>query len=216
MDRAISSYIPTIAMLEHARRAPARPAGPMLIVAPGNASTAGLMTDPAATGEQPAVRVLADAAATPDSVLSALPHHGRVYFACHAASDLNDPSAGFLELYGQQHLAVARVAALRLGNAEFAFLGACSTYRGGAVLADEAIHLGGAFRLAGYRHVVATLWPIKDSLTANEITRAVRQGIAGPAGTATTAACLHQAARRQRDRVTRFPSLWAAYVHSGS
>jgi hypothetical protein len=216
MDRVVSSYIPTIAMLEHARRAPARPAGSMLIVAPGTVGTGGLMTEPAATGEQAAATVLANAAATPDAVLSALPDHGRVHFACHAASDLNDPSTGFLELYGQQHLAVATVAALRLDHAEFAFLAACSTYQGGTTLADEAIHLGGAFHVAGYQHVVATLWPMKDSLTAREITRAVHQGIAGPAGTATTAACLHQATRQQRDRVPRAPSLWAPYVHSGS
>ncbi len=216
MDRVVSSYIPTIAMLEHARRAPARPGGSMLIVAPGTVGTGGLMTEPAATGEHADATVLAGAAATPDAVLSALPAHGRVHFACHAANDLNDPSTGFLELYGQEHLAVATVAALRLDNAEFAFLAACSTYQGGTTLADEAIHLGGAFRLAGYQHVVATLWPIKDSLTAAEITRAVHQGIAGPAGTAATAACLHQATRQQRDRVHRAPSLWAPYVHSGS
>jgi CHAT domain len=217
IDRVISSYIPTIATLEHARRAPARPAESMLIVAPGNAGTGGLMTEPTAPGEQAdATVLLAGAAATRDAVLSALPAHGRVHFACHGASDLNDPSTGFLELYGQEHLAVATVAALRLGNAEFAFLAACSTYQGGTTLADEAIHLGGAFRLAGYQHVVATLWPIKDSLTAGEITRAVHQGIAGPAGTAATAACLHKATRQQRDRVSRAPSLWAPYVHSGS
>ena len=87
---------------------------------------------------------------------------------------------------------------------------------GTTTLADEAIHLGGAFRLAGYQHVVATLWPIKDSLTAAEITRAVHQGISGPAGPAATAAALHYATRLQRDRVPFAPSLWAPYVHSGS
>jgi tetratricopeptide (TPR) repeat protein len=212
MDRVISSYIPTIGMLAHARQVPARTAGPLLIVAPGNAGTGGLMTETTTTD----VTVLAGAAATPDAVRSALPGHSRVHFACHAASDLNDPSAGYLELHDQQRLAVAKVAALRLGQAEFAFLAACSTYQGGTSLADEAIHLGGAFHLAGYRHVVATLWPIKDSPTASEITKAVYQGIAGPAGAATTAACLHRATRQQRDRVPHAPSLWAPYVHSGS
>jgi hypothetical protein len=216
MDRVTSSYIPTIAMLQHARRAPARPAGPMLIVAPGNAGTGGLTTEPAAVAGQADATVLAGTAAAPDAVLSALKSHDRVHFACHAASDLNDPSTSFLELYGQEHLAVATVAALRLANAEFAFLAACSTYQGGTTLADEAIHLGGAFHLAGYQHVVATLWPIKDSPTAGEITRAVHQGIAGPAGTAATAAFLHHATRLQRDRVPFAPSLWAPYVHSGS
>jgi hypothetical protein len=219
MDRVISSYIPTIRVLEHARRPPERGSGATLIVAPGNAGTGGLPQEAAATAERATVTVLAGAQATPDAVRSALPCHSRVHFACHAVSDLNDPSLGYLELHGpggDGRLAVADVAALRLGHAEFAFLGACSTYQGGAALADEAIHLGGAFHLAGYRHVVATLWPIKDSLTAARITAAVHQGIAGPAGVTATAAALHQVTRRQRDRAPDAPSLWAPYVHSGS
>ena len=111
---------------------------------------------------------------------------------------------------------MATVAALRLADAEFAFLAACSTYQGGTTLADEAIHLGGAFRLAGYRHVVATLWPIRDSPTAGQITTAVHQSIAGPAGPTATATSLHHATCLQRDRVPFAPSLWAPYVHSGS
>jgi tetratricopeptide (TPR) repeat protein len=216
MDRVISSYTPTVGMLVHTRQAPARTAGPMLIVAPGNAGTGGLVTEPTAAGKEEAVTVLADEAATPDAVLSALPGHGRVHFACHATSDLNDPSTGYLELYGLEHLAVAKVAALRLGHAEFAFLAACSTYQGGTMLADEAIHLGGAFHLAGYQHVIATLWPIKDSPTAAKITQAVHQGIAGSAGVAATAASLHRATRERRDWAVSAPSLWAPYVHSGN
>lgn len=216
IDRVISSYIPTIGMLERARQAPAQTAGSMLIVAPGNAGTGGLMTEPEATGKRTGVTVLAGPAATPGAVLSALPNHGRVHFACHAASDLDDPSAGFLELHDRRHLAVADVAALRLLHAEFAFLGACSTYQGGSTLADEAIHLGGAFHLAGYRHVVATLWPIKDSPTAARITQAVHQGLTGPAGVAATAASLHRVTRQHRDWAPHAPSLWAPYVHSGT
>lgn len=208
IDRVISSYIPTIRMLEHARRAPARTAGSTMIVAAGNTGTGGL----AATG----ATVLSGAAATPGAVLSALRRHGRVHFACHAASNLSDPSTGYLELHDQQHLAVADVAALHLADAEFAFLAACATYQGGTTLADEAIHLGGAFQLAGYRHVVATLWPIQDSPAAARITQAVHQSIAGPAGVAATAASLHQATRQHRDRAPHAPSLWAPYVHSGS
>ncbi|HLK00815.1 MAG TPA: CHAT domain-containing protein [Streptosporangiaceae bacterium] len=207
MDRVISSYIPTIRMLEHTRQAPARTVGSTLIVAAGSIGTVDLTSG---------VTVLAGAAATPDAVLSALRCHGRVHFACHAASNLSDPSTGYLELHDQQHLAVADVAALRLVHAEFAFLAACATYQGGTTLADEAIHLGGAFHLAGYRHVVATLWPIHDSPTAARITQAVHQSIAGAAGVAATAASLHEATRQHRDRAPHAPSLWAPYVHSGS
>ena len=62
----------------------------------------------------------------------------------------------------QRPLTVVDVARLRLDDAGLAFLSACSTARPGGRLADEAIHLASAFQLAGYRHVIATLWPIGD------------------------------------------------------
>jgi CHAT domain-containing protein len=44
----------------------------------------------------------------------------------------------------------------------FAFLSACHTFTGVLSLADEAIRLASAFQVAGYRHVIATLWWISD------------------------------------------------------
>jgi CHAT domain-containing protein len=38
----------------------------------------------------------------------------------------------------------------------------CLLARPGGRLADEVIHLASAFQFAGYRHVIATLWPIGD------------------------------------------------------
>jgi len=110
---------------------------------------------------------------------------------------------------------VADITSLRLGQAELAFLSACSTYQGGSALADESIHLGSAFQLAGYRHVVATLWPTLDSSPSVRIAETVHRDTAGHAGLAATANALHRATRRERDRFPHAPSAWAAYVHSG-
>lgn len=142
--------------------------------------------------------------------------YGRVHFDCHATSELSNPSGSRLELYGAERLALADVIGLRLDHADFAFLAACSTYQGGTMLADETIHLGAAFQLAGYRHVVGTLWPMKSTPTADRIAAAVHQAIAGSEGVAATPAVLHRAIRQQRDAAPGMPSLWAPYVHSGS
>ncbi len=87
-----------------------------------------------------------------------------MHFACHGANDLSNPSASSLLLTDHQErpLTVTDVARLRLDDAGLAFLSACSTARPGRRLIDEAIHLASAFQLAGYRHVIATLWPIGD------------------------------------------------------
>jgi hypothetical protein len=227
IDRVISSYTPTLRVLEQSRRPSGHAAGDLLIVDPGtldNSEEARARRRAAAWRKRKGVKPLEDAAATPEAVLSDLKparsepgpaRYGRVHFDCHATSELGNPSRSRLELYGRQPLALADVTALRLDHAEFAFLAACSTYQGGTMLADEAIHLGGTFQLAGYRHVVGTLWPMKNTLTADRIAAAVHEAIAGSGGVAATAAALHRATRQQRDRAPAMPSLWAPYVHGG-
>lgn len=105
------------------------------------------------------------------------------------------------------------LARLHLDDADLAFLSACSTARPGATLADEVIHLASAFQLAGYRHVIATLWPISDSHTAgiaDDLYAALESN-----GTAGTAAALHTVTRQPRDRCKGTPSVWASYIHTG-
>ena len=52
---------------------------------------------------------------------------------------------------------------LQESPAFLAYLSACSTGSNqGEGLSDEAIHLVSAFQLAGFRHVVGTLWEVSD------------------------------------------------------
>lgn len=102
--------------------------------------------------------------ATHDAVTSALPDHDCVHFACHGYSDLDNPSASYL-LLADRPLSVTDLTHMRLPNAELAFLSACTTARAGTALPDEPIHLAAACQLAGYRHVIASLWPISDTDT---------------------------------------------------
>ena len=107
------------------------------------------------------------------------------------------------------------VARLRLDGAGLAFLSACSTARPGGRLADEAIHLASAFQLAGYRSVVATLWPVGDQhavdLAADIYTTLTATGEGDVAG------AVHAAARRMRRRWgPEMPSVWASHIHAGT
>jgi len=158
---------------------------------------------------------LAEQDATFSAVAETLPTCGWVHFACHAASDLTNPSASHLVLadHGTRPLTVLDLARLRLHDRELAYLSACATARTGPRLADEAVHLAGALQLAGYRHVIATLWPIVDR-PAVRITTGVYEAL-GSGGSAAAAAALHQATRRERDRNPDRPSSWAAHLHHG-
>jgi CHAT domain-containing protein len=104
------------------------------------------------------------------------------------------------------------VARLRLDGAELAFLSACSTARPGTRLTDESIHLASAFQLAGYRHVVGTLWPIYDQY-ALDIADHIYDGVTR---TGDVAAAVHTATRQLRNRWADFPSVWASHIHAGA
>jgi CHAT domain-containing protein len=93
-------------------------------------------------------------------------------------------------------------------------LSACHTARGGTQLADEALHLAGAFQLAGYPSVVATQWQVND-LMATRIAVAFQTSLAAtgmPPAPERAAAVLHEVLLRFRDYP---PSIWASWVHSG-
>jgi CHAT domain-containing protein len=112
-------------------------------------------------------------------------------------------------------LSVVDVARLRLDQTELAFLSACETGRPGRRLTDEAIHLASAFQLAGYRHVVATLWPIGDRIAvafAEDFYTAVSLGH----GAGDAADAVHSATMRRRQRWPHAPSAWASHMHTGA
>lgn len=216
LDRAISSYIPTVRMLRHTRRAIAPRTGPTLVVAPGPTGLPGAAREPATIEMVTPTVLIAGQDATPEAVLPALGKYGRVHFACHAFSDLEDPSHSYLELHDGQRLSVTDVTAERLAGAEFAFLAACSTYQPGTALADEAVHLASAFQIAGYPQVIATLWPVVDTPPSRRIAERVYRDISSADGMTTVATALHLAVRAERDRAPDSPVLWAAHVHSGA
>jgi tetratricopeptide (TPR) repeat protein len=231
VDRVVSSYSPTIRALTHARRAgpadsaahagAADTADRVLVVAmphtPGQPDLRGAQAEAERLEQlRPGqVTVLIGPEATHDAVCAALPAAEWAHFACHGSSDLTNPSTSQLLLadYQQRPLTVADIARLRLEDADLAFLSACSTARPSARLTNEAIHLASAFQLAGYRHVIATLWKVGDQ-DAVDIAADIYTSLGNVANDVADAA--HAATLRFRRRWPDSPSVWASHIHSGA
>ncbi|WPO70082.1 CHAT domain-containing protein [Streptomyces sp. KN37] len=251
LDRVISSYTPTVRALRHARRSrllpsPADEPRSLIIAMP---NTPGL--SPLAHAAEEARRIhpllprpvhltapgpTADGAPPPpsrgtpttDTVLACLPQYAVAHFACHAESDHTDPAQSRLLLndHATTPLTVAALARMDLTHAQLAYLSACSTADPGSFdLLDEAIHLTSAFQLAGFPHVIGTLWPVSDRLAA-DIAESFYTHLTNthltpdpPGGTLTparSATALHHTIRAIRDRYPATPSLWAGHLHAGA
>ncbi len=218
-----SSYTPTIRALLYARshHRPAGPAGTPDVLVVAMRRTPGAAPLPGAAAEAEVVsqhfgahtRTLQGNQATHRNVSQALRTARRAHFACHAHADLASPSASYLLLDDHQHkpLTVTDITRMRLG-ADLAFLSACATADPGE-LPDEAIHLTSAFQLAGYRHVIGTLWPIADE-TAVEFARRLYKNLVGT-GPDTAALALHAATRQLRDQSPNAPYTCASHIHTG-
>jgi len=235
LDRVVSSHTPTIRALRHARTPRPDAADRAFIVAmpttPGLADDGVLPNVPAEVAllraHMPGAEVLIDSADGDDAlptkanVLARLPHAAIAHFACHGAIDPANPSGSRLLLSDHETdpFTIAGLAPVNLDRARLAYLSACSTaLSGGAGLADEAIHLAAAFQLAGFPHVIGTLWEIDDEIAvaiADTFYSHLRD--TGPhLDTALAARALHEAVRTARDTYPRAPSLWAAHLHSGA
>lgn len=224
LDRVVSSYTMTVRTLAYARRATCGgAAGTIVITEPGGGDMPYL---PGAEAEGREVAKLIPGAHLlehPDraAVLDALPSAAVTHFACHGLVDQIDPGESRLVLRDHQHspLTVREVSRLRLTDARLAYLSACATTVTSGDLADEAVHMTGAFQLAGYQQVIGTLWPIEDTL-AQEVARHVYRyltsdGTRAP-DTARAAEALHHAVRALRSARPQDAASWSAYLHMGA
>jgi tetratricopeptide (TPR) repeat protein len=211
LDRVVSSTTPTLHQLALARSRSGRPvAGTSLVVAasdlPGVAAEAKMVSR-----VLPGARTLLGPAAVPAAVGRELAGAAWAHFACHATTDPAAPSQSRLVLTGGS-LAVTDIARLRTARGHLAYLSACGTARGGDVLTDEVIHVSSAFQLAGFTHVIGTLWPVADDAAA----RIAEEVYTGPSERMDPAQRLHAALVKVRDEYAgNSPLLWASHLHLG-
>jgi tetratricopeptide (TPR) repeat protein len=223
LDRVVSSYITTVRALAYARVHEAGATETMLVVAAPEVPELRPLDGVEAEVEQ-VTELVPTAACLPDpsrrAVLDALPEHQIAHFACHAVVDLVDLARSRLVLpdHRTDPLTLVDISALRLTGG-LAYLSACDTnVTANPRFADEAVHITGAFHLAGYQHVVGTLWPIADStarrIAADFYAYLTADG-AAPPDISRSAHALHFATRRLRERFRASPTLWAAHTHTG-
>jgi CHAT domain-containing protein len=223
LDLVISSYTSSLHAMPHRHRAEEPGRGLIVVAVP---DTHGLPALPGAQAEVTALvrdfpsqitETLVGPAADRAAVLRALTAGGSVHFACHGSQDVDAPANGAIHV-ADGPVTITDIAALRLRQAEFAYLSACQTATGGAELPDEAIHLAAALQLAGFRRVVGTLWPISDRLSA-DVARRTYEGMLTPSGdldATRSAAALHHAVRDLRAARPHEPTRWAPYIHFGA
>ncbi|MEU0116616.1 CHAT domain-containing protein [Streptomyces bobili] len=219
LDTVVSSYVPGFQTLAHARARAERcglatDGGALLVAAPEEELPGVEAATRYAAGLLGAGEPLIGAAATREAVLAGLGGAAWAHFGCHAASDPAAPSGALLHLPSGESLPVLDICRARPGTARLAFLAACGTARTSERLSDEAIHITGAFLLAGFPTAVGTLWEI-DSTHADHVTRDFYGRAVGGAGQG-PALALHHSVRALRERIPQRPHIWAAYVHAGA
>ncbi|WP_158634092.1 CHAT domain-containing protein [Amycolatopsis sp. WAC 04169] len=218
LDAVISSYTPTLRTLVYARNRPPATIRRQLTVAlrrtPGLPDLPGTVAEATTLHTQhPDTPLLLDEEATTSRVLDALPDATWAHFACHASADLTAPSQGGFALH-DGILALPQISQMRLSHAELAYLSACSTADRGWRLADESLHLASAFQLAGFRHVIASLWPLNDHVAATAAA-AVYRHLPDTPNADHAATALHHVARELRADYPGRPDLWTALIHNG-
>lgn len=196
VDRQAIAYVPNaMALLAAGDLVARRPLDSLLGVADPQAGQAGSL--PLADAEVAAAAALLGgpatelhgAAATREHVLTGLPGHSVVHFACHGRARPDQPMQSALLMTGGQALALSDVFGLRLARPgrsglRLVVLSACETQLPGDDLPDELVGLPSGFLQAGAAAVVASQWKIADmaaALVTMFFYRQLTSGADGPA-----------------------------------
>lgn len=157
-------------------------------------------------------------------VLAELPSFHAIHFACHGVSDRN-PSNSHLLLLGDTplqsgKLTVKAISAMNIKNAQMAYLSACCTAQNpSAQLADESIHIASGFQLAGFSHVLATLWQSDDDAcrrVSGEFYRLLFAEGGSGMGHRAVSTAFHHAVKKLRKDILGQPIKWASFIHTGA
>ena len=234
MDRAISSYIPTLRALDHVRKSAAAFSS---AVRNDHPNTALLVKMPTTAGDKELINVPKEISLVEQKlqdrfqvtsldrpkrsdVLPLLATSSMAHFACHGTADTSDPSLSQLRLRDWKTAPLDVRALLRcsLKKLQFVYLSACETAAIKALeLREESIHLSATFQMAGVPYTVATLWNIEDNLSveiANDFYTSLIEG-REEIDFGQSAKALHSAVLKARERGVNV-LLWGTFIHAGT
>ncbi|KAF8543384.1 CHAT domain-containing protein [Trichophaea hybrida] len=158
-----------------------------------------------------------------EEVLASLSGCSIFHFAGHSHSHPSDPSMSTLLMSDWQKNPFTVKDFLTLKYHQnpplLAYLSACSTgdnrdYK----LLDEGIHLMGACQLAGFRHVIGSLWEVSDKHCVDVAREVYSTMIEAGMSRESVSLGLHHAILNLRDGSESMiddPLIWAAYIHMG-
>ncbi|KAF5246468.1 hypothetical protein FANTH_6840 [Fusarium anthophilum] len=213
IDRVISSYHGSIQSIIRGRKRPSSAAIQTNALLVAMEDTPGSSKLPFATREIEAIRGICKSMLIEpdepepkrDNILSRLLECGIFHFAGHARTDPEDPIGSYLCLDEEREkcLTVSDLLDINLQSRSpfLAYLSACGTGRiENNHLADEGIHLINGFHTAGFRHVIGTLWEVKDEICV-DMARITYEGMVQNGMTdEAVSRGLHEASRELRDR----------------
>ncbi|ORX97025.1 CHAT domain-containing protein [Clohesyomyces aquaticus] len=170
---------------------------------------------------------------TVSKAIEAIKENDVVHLACHGVAVLRNPTRSYLALAKSvngtetiDRLYVRQILETKAGAGGIAFLSACHTADTDPNLGDEAIHMATAFQMAGFSHVVGTMWNTRNR-ACRDITTYFYENIFKGAQRVETitdsleldvAKALHDAVQRfaKTGQKWRNPLLWASFSHFGA
>jgi len=171
-DFAVSSYIPTVPVLEASNSVEGCRDAPTGLLLIGQPKTPRKKEIPFAREEVEKIErqlgmrgiphfTLIDATATVSRVLESMDKFSCIHLACHASQHLETPLKSSIDL-DDGPLRLSEIMKKNLHNVDFSFLSACQTSMGDPNLSEEVVHLASGMLAAGYRSVVGTMWSVFD------------------------------------------------------
>ena len=180
------------------------------------------------TGEQ--ATMLTGPAATSDAFLRAAGQSRVLHIATHTflmnkscggGNPLLDSGlvfAGVNADRGNSIVTAQQIASLDLDGVDWAVLSACNTGNGQLSDGEGVLGLERAFRIAGARSIVMTLWPVDDEMTRRYVLELYRERLEFNRSTADSAwlAARAMLAQRRAAGQSTHPWYWAGMVAAGA